>query len=118
MPQIFTDLCDVERRSATAQGYGSKPSYATHLTGQPFLLVARQQRGFNSITAEWIVSTRYTAHFPAETDIREGDRLSNVSLNREADSEDVDGTFQVDGGVLPRRGRGSRVKIVELRRVS
>jgi hypothetical protein len=118
MPQIFTDLCDVQRRAKVAQGYGSKPSYGEHLTGQPFLLVMKAQRGFNSLTGEWLVSTSYSGHFPAAVDIQEGDRLTNVALNREGDSEDIGGTFQVDGGVMPRRGRGTRVKIVGLKRVN
>lgn len=118
MPQIFTDLCDVQRRGTTAQGYGAKPSYAIHLTGQPFLLVAKAERGFNSVTGEWLVSTSYTGHFPAGVDVQEGDRLTNVSLDDKSDSEDVGGTFQVDGGAIARRGRGSRVKIVGLKRVS
>lgn len=118
MPQIFTDRCDVKRRATTAQGYGSKPSYALHLTGQPFLLVTKTQRGFNSVTGEWLVSTSYTGHFPTGTDIQEGDQLANVSLDDNADSDVVGGTFQVDGGAVSRRGRGSRVKIVGLKRVS
>lgn len=118
MAQIFTDRCDVKRRATTAQGYGSKPSYALHLTGQPFLLVTKTQRGFNSVTAEFVVDTSYTGHFPPDTDVQEGDQLTNVSLDRNADPETVGGTFQVDGGALSRRGRGSRVKILGLRRVS
>ena len=118
MANIFTDACDVQRRATVAQGYGSKPSYAEHLTGQPFLLVMKAQRGFNSLTGEWVVSTIYNGHFSAAVDIQEGDRLTNVALNREGNSEDIGGTFQVDGGVIPQRGRGTRVKIVGLKRVS
>lgn len=118
MAQIFTDRCDVQRRATTAQGYGSKPSYSSHLTGQPFLLVTKTQRGFNSVTGEWLVSTSYAGHFPSDADVQEGDQLRNVSLDRNADPETIGGTFQVDGGAISRRGRGSRVKILGLRRVS
>jgi len=118
MPNIFTDLCDVQRRATTAQGYGSKPSYELHLRGQPFRLVTKSERGLNSVTGEWLVSTSYAGHFPTDVDIQEGDRLANVALDREGDSNEVTGTFQVDGGVMPQRGRASRVKIVGLKRVS
>lgn len=118
MPLIFTDRCDVYRRATTAQGYGSKPAYSSLLSDQPFLLVTKSQRGFNSITAEWVTTTLYTGHFPTGADVQEGDQLQDVVLNRNGETETFSGTFQVDGGAISRRGRGSRIQIVGLKRVS
>ena len=60
----LVDRCDVQRRSTSAQGYGGKPSYAAaHLTDTPCRLVEKRQRGFNSITAQWITETTYKMMF-------------------------------------------------------
>lgn len=110
------DRCNVQRRSATSQGYGAKPAYAAaHLTGEPCRLVEKAQRGFNSITAQWITDTAYKMMFQSEADVLEGDRITNIVLQ---DGTKLTQNFEVEGGSLQHRGRMSRHRMVRLKKVS
>lgn len=115
---FLIDRCDTERRGVTDEPYGGKPAYTSHLTGVACRLVTKQQQGFNSITAQWLVTTQYTLELMHGTDIREGDRITNLVLDRDRNEEAVSGTFQVDGGIMPSRGRVHRLLKATLKRVA
>lgn len=119
---FLRDLCDIERRSVTPQGYGGKPAYAAYLADVACHYETRTQRGFNAITAQWEMQSGHMLIVTASTDIQEGDRVKNVRLNRN-DSDLVANavgdalTFQVDGGAITKRGRLTQTKEVSLRMV-
>lgn len=111
----LVDRCDVKRKAASKQAYGSKPVYTDHLSAVPCRLDTTNQRGFNSITAEWVVTTVYQLEVQPNRDIQEGDRITNIRLQ--------DGTlmienFEVDGGAIPLRGRMAALTILSLKKVS
>jgi len=112
---FLADHCDILRPGRQPQGYGGKQVYAPHLSNVPCRVIAKQQRGFNSLTAEWIVETQYSIVFRNDIDVAEGDRITNIVLH--------DGThdarnYRVDGGVITRRGRMASAKIAALKQVT
>ena len=111
---FLVDSCDVHRYAVTAQTYGSKRTPEPHLSDVPCRIVIKVQRGFNSVTGEWVKRTDYTLLAMYNADILEGDRITNVRTQ--------DGTldamnFEVDGGAYLRRGRMATHLKMDLRRV-
>lgn len=113
---FLSDSCDVSRRSAAAQGYGSKPTYAAaHLIAEPCRLIESSQKGFNSITAQWLTEAAFKMLVLPETDIQDGDRITNIKLK---DGTIFSQNFEVDGGALQHRGRMVRHRVLLLKKVS
>lgn len=106
--------CDVQRYDTTAQGYGSKREPAAHLRGVHCRLKTETQRGFNSLTGQWMVSTRYKLQVMKSADVIAGDRVTAVTDEYGAD---IDGNFEV-ASVMDRRGHTLRMKTLELNKVS
>ena len=121
---FMIDRCDVLRRGRSVQAYGGKPKYTAVAQDVPFRLITKNQKGFNSITAEWVTTTTYAGHFLSTVDIQEGDQLTNVVINRHGEqsmyisSEGKPHTFHIDSGVAERRGQGGYLKQVTLKRVN
>lgn len=112
---FLVDKCSTKRRGREAQPYGGKPQYLERpLTDAPCRLKTKTERGFNSITAEWVVTTDYELHLQADADIREGDRV-NITLQ---DGTVIPENLEVDGGAIQRRGRMDQIKLVSLKKVS
>lgn len=110
----FVHRCDVQRYSTSAEGYGEKRTPVAHISGVHFRLKTETQRAFNSLTGQWMVSTRYRGLFPFDTDAIAGDRITNV-VDEYGDA--VAGNWEVKG-VMPRRGHAGRHKSLELEKVS
>lgn len=111
----LVDRCDVQRRGRTDQAYGGKAKYSPHLGSLPCRLVVKTQRGFNSLTAEWVVATTYSLVTAPDADVTEGDRITNL---RTQDGELVQQNFEVDGGAVKHRGRMAQHKTLRLRRMT
>ena len=110
----LVDRCDVSRYTVTAQAYGSKRTPVAHLSDVPCRLVIERQKGFNSVTGEWVKKADYLLLTLPDVDIEEGDRVTNVrSHNDTLDQLN----FEVDGGALKRRGRMAGHRKMELKRV-
>lgn len=106
--------CVVKRASLANDAYGNKSrTYSTHLSNQACRYKERSQRGFNSITAEFVTITTYQLFVPFETDIVAGDRISQVTLE---DGTVLSETYEVEAA-LSRRGASIRHKTLELERV-
>jgi hypothetical protein len=101
--------CDIERPEVYQDSYGEDkyrwpPDIPTHLSEQRCRLIIKAQRVADSALAERPVITTYKLLLPAGTDVRQGDRITNV----EDEEEVVDaGPFSVDE-VLKRRARAVR----------
>lgn len=118
----LTDTCDFLARGVRKQAYGAKPTHDTYLaTAVPCRLIEKTQRGFNSITAQWLTTTTYKLMLPYETEILEGDRVTNIRLygNQASDRDALlQQHFEVEGGALAKRGALVRHKTVSLKKVS
>lgn len=106
--------CDVQRYTTTAQGYGTKRTAAAHLTGVYCRLMTKTERAYNSLTAQWLVDTRYRLLMPYTTDVLAGDRIANLV---DEDGDAVAGVWEVTG-VLKRRGRTARHLSLDLQKVA
>lgn len=113
----FDTTCDVRRRAESPQAYGGKAAYTTVAQAVPCYMEMRQQRGFNSITAQWVTTTGYLFHFRPRIDVREGDELTNVVQRGELlqSGGGTPLTFRIDGGVIPAGGAG--VQLLEVQAV-
>ena len=111
---FLVDRCDTLRRTVTAQAYSSKRTPEPHLSSVPCRLVVKEQKGFNSVTGEWVKQTDYTLLTLPDVDIEEGDRVTNVRMHNDT----LDRlNFEVDGGALKRRGRMAVHRRMKLKRV-
>ena len=110
----LVDRCDVSRYTVTAQAYGSKRTPAAHLSDVPCRLVIKEQKGFNSVTGEWVKRADYTLLTLADVDIEEGDRVTNIRMHNDTLDQL---NFEVDGGALKRRGRMAVHRRMKLKRV-
>lgn len=94
-----------------------KPTWADHLTSQRCRLVVKAQRVADSVTGERPVVTTYLLMLPAQTDIKPGDRVTDIYDEREVLEVGSDGEtaaiFRVSA-VLPRRARAQRHVSVQL----
>ena len=111
---FLVDHCDVLRYTVTAQAYGSKRTPEPHLSDVPCRLVIKEQKGFNSVTGEWMKDTDYTLLTLPDVDIEEGDRVTNVRMHNDTLDQLL---FEVDGGALKRRGRMATHRRMKLKRI-
>lgn len=112
---FLADRCDVKRPSKSVQAYGSKDVPQNHLSDEPCWLETKTQRGFSSITGQWVVTTTYDLHVRNGRDLREGDIITNIRLQ---DGTLLTNEFSVDGGVIPTRGRMLAVTTLSLKQVA
>ena len=106
--------CDVDRYTASAQGYGKQRTPEPHLIDVFCRFKHDTQDGFNSLTGHFAVADRYSLQVGFHEDIAPGDRVSNVV---DEYGEPIAGNFEVKS-VLPKRGKYNHVKVVELHKVS
>jgi hypothetical protein len=106
--------CDVQRYATAAQDYGKKRTPAAHLRGVHCRLKTETQRAFNSLTGQWLVSTRYWLQVMRDVDIVAGDRVTAVVDEYGAS---IPGDFEV-AGAADRRAAMLRLKTLELNKVS
>lgn len=106
--------CAVQRYAATAQDYGQKRTPAAHLSDVHCRLKTDTQRAFNSLTGQWMVSTRYRLQVQRTVDIIAGDRVTAVYDEYGAA---IPGNFEV-AGEATRRGAMMRLKTLELNKVN
>lgn len=114
--------CDVERYAEVegTQGYGEQKAPAAHLSRVHCRLKTEAQRGFNSITGQWVVSTRYKLLVQFDEDILAGDRITNLVDEYGKVDARRDGkphTYEVSGET-PLRGHTLRLKKLELNQVT
>lgn len=112
MLAIFESTCDIKRRGQAVEPYGSRPSFATQATGVRCHVEMRRQRGFNSVTGQWVTRTEYTFLFPLNVDVLEGDQLTNIYKRGTllANSAGTPLALRVDGGALEAAGAGVATK--------
>lgn len=106
--------CNTQRYTASSQGYGQKRTPAANLTAVHCRLQTKQQRAFNTLTGEWLVSTRYQMQFLRDADVIAGDRITAVTDEYGAS---IAGNFEV-AGIIDRRAAMLRLKTAELNKVS
>lgn len=106
--------CDVQRYATTTQDYGQKREPAAHLSDVHCRLKTEPQRAFNSLTGQWMVSTRYRLQVMRDVDIVAGDRVTAVIDEYKTS---IPGDFEV-AGVADRRAVGLRLKTLELNKVN
>jgi len=111
---FLVDSCDVWRYASTSQAYGKKRTPAIHLSDVPCRLIIKEQRGFNSVTGEWLKQTTYRLLTLHDVDLVEGDRVTNIRMH-DATLDNLN--FEVDGGALVRRGRMAAHRSMSLKRV-
>jgi hypothetical protein len=106
--------CDVQRYTETSQGYGEQRTPAAHLSDVHCRLKTEQQRAFNSLTGQWLVTTRYKLLVQFLEDITAGDRVTNI-----VDEYGVTDTHTYEvAGATPLRGHTLRLNKLELNKVS
>lgn len=107
--------CTVQRATVTADPYGNDVrNWADWLTDVHCRLVIRSQRAADSSLAQEPVVSEYRLFLPPHTDVREGDRIADLTLE---DGSAVAETFSVEM-ILPRRSRTMRHITLQLERVS
>jgi hypothetical protein len=110
----FDHRCDVQRYSLAVDAYNNQArTPGPHLSDVPCRLVIKAQRGFNSLTGQWMVTTAYKLFVVHSLDVKAGDRITNLvdetgSINAH--------NFEVEAA-LPHRGRTVQHRTLELRKV-
>lgn len=110
---FFTDLADVWRPTTSSEPYGGKDVPAVHLTDAQCRLTEKEQRGFNSLTGQWVIDTAYKVQFPHTADVKVGDQLRNI---RRDGQTAVSVILEITGGGK-RRGHLSRLKSFSLKSI-
>lgn len=110
----LTHRCNTQRYTATAQSYGRQRVPAAHLTAVHCRLKTETQRAFNSVTGEWLVSTRYKLQVLRSEDILAGDRVTAVI---DEFGDNIPGDFEVAGEAV-RRGAALWARTLELNKVA
>lgn len=113
----LTDRCDIQRMTMTAEPIGSVPSFELVEARQPCLFIEEERGGINTLSGEFMTTIVAYLLLPHQIDIREGDRVTNVMLNRtERIENDHDQaiTFNVSQKSATKRGRGSALVRVRL----
>lgn len=111
---LLIHRCTVQRRATVPRGYGKQATYDDHLTSEHCRLVTKGQRGFNSITAQFVTATSYMMIFRFDADVLAGDRVTGVL---DESGAAIAGNFEIEA-VIPRRGAVSRHKAATLNKVA
>lgn len=106
--------CTVQRRSTKQRGYGSEAKYDNLLTSEHCRLVTKAQKGFNSITGQWVVTTNYLMLFQFGANVMAGDRVTGIV---DESGAAISGNFEIEA-VIPRRSQVSRLQAATLNKVS
>jgi len=118
----LTDTCELLARGTKLQAYGIKPTHTTPLAENvPCRLIEKTQRGFNSVTGQWLTTTTYKLFLPYDQEIIEGDRVTNIRLHGNQESNQVallTHHYEVEGGALPHRGAMAQHKTVMLKKIN
>lgn len=109
------DSCTIARYTTAAEVYASKRTAATLKEDVPCLIIIRGQKGFSSITGQWLTTTLYKLLFLHSEDIVEGDRISKLVYD---DGTEITNNFEVEGGVILFRARETRMKVAGLKLVN
>lgn len=106
--------CDTQRYSEVTQGYGSQRTPTDHLYSLHCRFKTDVQRGFNSVSGHWVVSTGYKLMVEFDADVVAGDRVTNVLDER---GQAIPGNYEV-AGAMERRGQAMRHKTLVLNKVA
>lgn len=110
----FIHTCDVLRPVLADDAHRNKKrTYPLYLAGVRCRLKTEAKRGFNSITAEWVITTSYKLFTQFNAPIQAGDRVTNIRLE---DGELVEDVFEVVSDIK-RRGVGNRHRTMILEKV-
>lgn len=111
---LLPHTCTVLRAVRTLDEYrNDKKTFQTHLTRVVCRLIERSQRVRMDETAQLTPVTTYTLLVPFETDVKAGDRVSNIDFGA---GEVEPGPFEIQALVLRRSGAGHH-KSLGLQRV-
>lgn len=114
MNNAYAHTCDTARATSTTDAYrNEKRTWSANLSGQPCRYKEVSRRGFNSVTAEWVITSEYRLFVPFGTDIEVGDRVTRVAFE---DGTEITDEFKVVSR-LQRRGHGLRHETLIMEKV-
>lgn len=102
----FADVVDIWRPVVSNEPYGGRDVPGQHICDLPCRLSEREQRGFNSVTGQWVITTDYHLQIGHNADVRVGDQVRNIRRDR---GTAVPAILEIVGGGK-RRGKLVRMK--------
>jgi hypothetical protein len=97
----------------------SRQVWTTLLTAQPCRLVFKSQLVSDGVTSERAILTSYLLMLPAETNVKNGDRVTDLVDERGVTEANADGAAAIFAvrAAMPRRARAQRHITLQLERL-
>lgn len=110
----FIHTCTIQRATEAEDEYNENTkTWATHLSGVRFRLIEKNEREAPGVMAEQPLITTYLALMPADTDVDEDDRITEIIYE---DGSTDDRIFTIETKAI-RRGRAAKHISLQLERV-